>query len=59
MYRFSKSSLKTLYTIYGPFQALVLSVLHDSPYDFGIPSTGGKRTAKEQMNYSRPGFLSD
>lgn len=48
MYKFSKSSLDTLYTVYGPLQALVISVLSNSPHDFGIPDTGGKRTSEEQ-----------
>ena len=56
MYKFSKSSLKTLSGVYGPLEALVHSVLSNSKYDFGIPSTGGKRTADEQNKLFKKGW---
>jgi peptidoglycan L-alanyl-D-glutamate endopeptidase CwlK len=56
MYKFSKTSLDTLSTVYGPLQALVHSVLSNSPYDFGIPNTGGKRTAEEQNVLYKKGW---
>lgn len=49
MYKFSNASIDRLNTVYGPLQALVYSVLANSPYDFGIPQYGGKRTTREQQ----------
>lgn len=48
MFKFSKSSIERLNTVYGPLQALVYAVLANSKYDFGIPQYGGKRTIEEQ-----------
>lgn len=56
MYKFSKKSIDVLSTIYGPLEALCRSVLSNSPYDFGIPSTGGKRTADEQNELFNKGW---
>ena len=48
MFKFSKNSLDVLKTVDGRLQALTYAVLANSNYDFGIPSTGGLRTAEEQ-----------
>lgn len=56
MYKFSKKSLDTLSTIYGPLEALVHSVLSLSPYDLGIPPTGGRRTPEEQNELFNKGW---
>ena len=50
MYKFSNASIDRLNTVYGPLQALTYSVLANSPYDFGIPQYGGKRTTREQQD---------
>lgn len=49
-YKFSNASIDSLNTVYGPLQALTYSVLANSPYDFGIPQYGGKRTTREQQD---------
>lgn len=56
MYKFGKRSLKTLSGVYGPLQALAYAVLSNSPHDFGIPSTGGLRTAEEQNRLFKAGW---
>lgn len=48
MFKFGKTSLRTLKTVDGRVQALTYAVLDNSPYDFGIPKTGGRRTASSQ-----------
>ena len=55
-YKFSKRSKDTLKTVDGRLQALVYAVLDNSPYDFGIPSTGGIRTAEEQNELFKKGW---
>lgn len=47
-YNFSNKSLEILKTVDPRLQALVHSVLANSKYDFGIPETGGKRSAEMQ-----------
>lgn len=55
-FKFSKKSLDTLSTVDGRLQALVHAVMKHTPYDFGIPSTGGKRTASEQKELFDKGW---
>lgn len=55
-YKFSNNSLNTLSKIDVRLQALVHSVLEKTPYDIGIPSTGGIRTSEEQNELFKKGW---
>jgi len=55
-YKFSNASIDRLNTVYGPLQALAYSVITNSPYDFGIPQYGGKRTTREQQDLFAKGL---
>ena len=55
-FKFSNASIDRLNTVYGPLQALAYSVIANSPYDFGIPQYGGKRTTKEQQDLFAKGL---
>ena len=48
MYRFSKRSLERIEGINPILITILKEGIKDSPYDFGIPSSGGFRTYKEQ-----------
>lgn len=48
MFKFSKSSAAVLSTVDERLQRIANRALEISVIDFGIPSTGGKRTAEEQ-----------
>jgi hypothetical protein len=48
MYRFSKRSLERIEGINPVLITILKEGIKDSPYDFGIPSSGGFRTYKEQ-----------
>ena len=48
MYRFSKRSLERIEDINPILITILKEGIKDSPYDFGIPSSGGFRTYKEQ-----------
>jgi len=56
MYKFSKRSISVLDTVDGRLQALAYAVLDNSPFDFGIPSTGGLRTPEEQNALFKKGW---
>lgn len=56
MFLFSKKSLDVIKTVDGRLQALIHVVLAHSKYDFGVPSTGGIRTAKEQNALYKKGW---
>jgi peptidoglycan L-alanyl-D-glutamate endopeptidase CwlK len=49
MYALSKRSRKRLEGIKPVLIEIVEEAIKESPYDFGIPSFGGKRTAEEQF----------
>jgi len=46
--KLSKRSLKHLQSVNPLLIAIIVEGIQTSPYDFGIPSTGGVRTQKEQ-----------
>ncbi len=48
MNKFSKRSLSVLSTVDDRLQAIFMEAIEECPIDFGIPSTGGLRTAKMQ-----------
>ena len=48
MYRLSKRSLGRLQDVNPLLIAIAADAIRNSPYDFGIPQHGGKRTADEQ-----------
>lgn len=48
MYKLSKRSLNRLKNVDPILIAIVVDAIRESPYDFGIPQHGGKRTADEQ-----------
>ena len=48
MYKLSKRSLSRLENVNPILIAIVVDSIRESPYDFGIPQHGGKRTADEQ-----------
>tara|TARA_R110002124_G_scaffold283449_2_gene459490 strand:- start:10917 stop:11336 length:420 start_codon:yes stop_codon:yes gene_type:complete len=48
MYRLSKRSLNRLEGVNPLLIAIIVEGIKNSPYDFGIPNHGGKRTAEEQ-----------
>lgn len=48
MYKFSSRSLKVLSTVHPTLQAVMTRALALSPIDFGIPPSGGLRTAEKQ-----------
>ena len=48
MFKFSPKSKATLSTVNPTLQVLFEAALAKSPIDFGIPKTGGLRTAEEQ-----------
>lgn len=56
MYKFSKKSLKALSGVDCRLQSLMYATLSSSPYDFGIPSTGGLRTSEEQNDLYKKGW---
>ena len=47
-YKLSKRSLSRLDGIRSVLIAVLVEGIKDSPYDFGIPKTGGFRTANDQ-----------
>ena len=57
-YSFSESSLKTLSTVDKRLQELMKRALKRSKVDFGIPKTGGLRTAKQQNMLFKAGSSS-
>lgn len=48
MFKLSKRSLGRLQDVDPILIAIVVDAIRESPYDFGIPQHGGKRTADEQ-----------
>ena len=48
MYQLSKRSLERLKNVNPLLIAIAVDAIRESPYDFGIPQHGGKRTADEQ-----------
>jgi len=48
MYKLSKRSYERLNGIDAILVAIVTEAIKESPFDFGIPRSGGKRTAAEQ-----------
>lgn len=48
MYRLSKRSYERLNGIDAILVAILTEAIKESPYDFGIPRSGGMRTAEEQ-----------
>lgn len=54
-FKFSKSSLSRLNTVNPLLKQIFLKALPTSPYDFGIPKDGGKRTAKRQNELYQQG----
>ncbi len=48
MYKFGKSSKERLSEVHELLQELAEKCIQKSPYDFGITSTGGLRTAEQQ-----------
>jgi len=48
MYKLSKRSYERLNGIDAILIAIVTEAIKESPYDFGIPRSGGMRTAEEQ-----------
>ena len=55
-YKFSENSIKIIDTTHIYVQLLIYRTLDNSPYDFGIPSTGGKRTPAEQKELFDKGW---
>ena len=48
MFKFSKSSIKNMEGVHPDLQLIFKTALAVSPIDFGVPSTGGVRTAEAQ-----------
>ncbi len=48
MYKLSKRSYERLNGVDAILIAIVTEAIKESPYDFGIPRSGGKRTEEEQ-----------
>lgn len=48
MYKLSKRSYERLNGVDAILIAIVTEAIKESPYDFGIPKSGGLRTAEEQ-----------
>ena len=48
MYKLSKRSLNRLQDVNPLLIAIAVEAIKESPYDFGIPQYGGKRTTEEQ-----------
>jgi peptidoglycan L-alanyl-D-glutamate endopeptidase CwlK len=48
MYKLSKRSLERLQDVDSLLIAIAVDSVRESPYDFGIPLHGGKRTSAEQ-----------
>lgn len=48
MFKLSKRSIGRLQNVNSLLIAIVVDGVQDSPFDFGIPQHGGKRTADEQ-----------
>ncbi len=48
MFKFSNRSLSVLKQVDERLQAIFLEAIQESPIDFGIPNSGGKRTADFQ-----------
>jgi peptidoglycan LD-endopeptidase CwlK len=55
MFKFSKKSLSVLSTVNEPLQTLCKLSISRSPVDFGIPVSGGKRTAEQQNELFKQG----
>lgn len=55
MYKFSKRSLKRLKGVEPLLIAIFVDAISDSPYDFGIPRSGGYRSASEQNKLYKEG----
>lgn len=55
-YKLSKSSAKNIKGVRDGIKELIKRVLENAPHDFGIPGSGGLRTAQEQNNlfHQRP-----
>ncbi|MGQ1911241.1 hypothetical protein ACT3CE_15825 [Marinifilum sp. RC60d5] len=56
MYKFGKQSKARLLEVHILLQKLAHATLEQSKYDFGIPSTGGLRTAEMQNELYKKGF---
>lgn len=56
MYKFSKKSKRVLSTVDERLQRLMERAIEVSPIDFGIPSSGGKRTEEEQHKLFKEGL---
>ena len=59
MHRFSKKSLERLDDINPVLLNVLLEGIKESPYDFGIPRDGGKRTHKRQCELYAKGRTTD
>lgn len=55
MYYLSKRSYTRLNGINAILVAILTEAIKESPYDFGIPSTGGLRTAEKQNELYKKG----
>lgn len=55
MYKLSKRSYERLNGVNAILIAILTEAIKDSPYDFGIPSTGGLRTAELQNQLYKDG----
>lgn len=54
MYKFSKNSLERIEGVNPILVTILKEAITDSPFDFGIPRSGGKRTPLKQANlYAR------
>jgi peptidoglycan L-alanyl-D-glutamate endopeptidase CwlK len=54
-YKLSKRSIEHLKGVNPLLIAIVVDAIRDSPHDFGIPGTGGLRTAEEQNGLYKMG----
>ena len=58
MGKLSKRSLERLQDVESVLIAIIVEGIKDSPYDFGIPKLGGKRTDEEQIEMYAQGRTS-
>lgn len=54
-YKLSKRSISRLEGVNPLLIAIAVDAIRNSPYDFGIPQNGGKRTAEEQYELYKKG----
>lgn len=56
MYKFGNASKQRIQEVNGLLQTLANETIQASPFDFGIPSTGGLRTAEQQKELYNKGY---